>query len=184
MTTVNLDTAYLSIRSITIILTANMALVTLRPFGNVGIAQGQGNNVTSSLTSQQKTAMCNPNDKFVNDTESSICGIPPTPTNTTTTPPAANTTSTGTGTKILSPRTSKAPSDTQTIVKQSSLYEQGYTRGIADAKSVQSSFPASTTMRPDEVDCDSSIDPQASNEDYCSGYQHGFVDTNNELLGK
>jgi hypothetical protein len=90
MTTVNLHTAYLSIISITIILTANIALVTLRPFGNVGIAQGQGNNVTSSLTSQQKTAMCNPNDKFVNTTESRICGIPPTPTNTTTS--AANTT--------------------------------------------------------------------------------------------
>jgi hypothetical protein len=40
-------------------------------------------------------------------------------------------------------------------------------------------------MSPDDVDCDSSVDPQASNQDYCSGYQHGFADTNNnELSGK
>jgi hypothetical protein len=50
------------------------------------------------------------------------------------------------------------------------------------AKSVQSSFPASTTTSPNEVDSD--IDPQVSNEDYCSGYQHGFADTTNELLTK
>ena len=43
---------------------------------------------------------------------------------------------------------------------------------------------SSSTMTPDEVDCDSSIDPQTSNQRYCSGYQHGFADTiNNELLG-
>jgi hypothetical protein len=40
-------------------------------------------------------------------------------------------------------------------------------------------------MSPDDVDCNSDIDPQASNEEYCSGYQHGFADTNNnELSGK
>jgi hypothetical protein len=180
MTTVNLHTAYLSIIAITIIITTNMALITLRVFGNVGIAQGQGNNVTSSLTSQQKAAMCNPSDKFVNDTESSICGIPKTPTNTTTS--AANTT---TGIEALSPpETSIAPPDTPTIAKQSPLYEQGYAKGVADAKSQQSSFPASNTMSPDEVDCNSNIDPQVSIEEYCSGYQHGFADTNNPLLGK
>jgi hypothetical protein len=58
-----------------------------------GIAQGQGNNSTSpSLTREQKTAMCDPNDKFVNDTESSECGIPPTPRNVTASSGAANTT--------------------------------------------------------------------------------------------
>jgi hypothetical protein len=183
MTTVNLHTAYLSIIAITIIITANMALITLRVFGNIGIAQGQGNNVTSSLTSQQKAAMCNPSDKFVNDTESSICGIPKTPTNMTT---SAVKTTTGTEAPSPTPGTSIAPSDTTpTIPKQSPLYEQGYAKGVADAKSVQGSFPASsTTMSPDEVDCDSDIDPQASNEEYCSGYQHGFADTNDELLGK
>jgi hypothetical protein len=71
-------TVYMTIVSITVILAASILLVTLPEFGNSGIAQGQGNNMTSpSLTPQQKAAMCNPNDKFVNDTESSVCGIPP-----------------------------------------------------------------------------------------------------------
>ncbi len=38
------------------------------------------------LTPQQKAAFCNPNNprlKFVNSTESKICGIPATPTNAT-----------------------------------------------------------------------------------------------------
>jgi hypothetical protein len=69
-----------------------------------------------------------------------------------------------------------------TTANQSLLYEQGYAKGVADAKLVQSSSPASTTMSPDDVDCDSSIDPKASNADYCSGYQHGFADTNNNSL--
>jgi hypothetical protein len=55
------------------------------------------------------------------------------------------------------------------------LFTQGYAKGIADAKSL-SRFPASTTMLPEDVDCDSDIDPKASNADYCSGYQHGFAD--------
>ena len=45
----------------------------------------QGN--ISSLTPQQKAAMCNPSDTFVNDNESRICGVPPTPTNTTSSSP-------------------------------------------------------------------------------------------------
>ena len=90
---VSLHNAYLTILSITIILVASMVLVTLPEFENPGIAQGQGNNSTSpSLTRERKTAMCDPNDKFVNDTESSVCGIPPTPTNTTTSSEAPNTT--------------------------------------------------------------------------------------------
>jgi len=48
--------------------------------------------------------------------------------------------------------------------------EEDMQRGVSEAKSVQSSFPASTTTSPNEVDCDSNIDPQVSNEDYCSGY--------------
>jgi hypothetical protein len=83
----------LTILSITIILAASILLVALPEFGNSGIAQGQGSNMTSpSLTPEQKAAMCDPNDKFVNDTESSVCGIPPTPTNTTTSSEAPNTT--------------------------------------------------------------------------------------------
>ena len=75
--------------------------MTITEFGNFGVAQGQLSNSTSSslslsLTPQQKATMCNPNNpklKFVNSTESKICGIPSTPTNMTmTTTPTVNTT--------------------------------------------------------------------------------------------
>ena len=112
--------------------------------------------------------MCNPNNpklNFVNSTESKICGIPPTSTNTTT--PAANN-------NTALPTTGK---------QLGLLYNQGYTKGVADAKSVQITTPIGT-MKPDDVDCDSSIDPQASNEDYCSGYQHGYADTYNHEVNE
>ena len=90
---INLHIASLSIISITIILAASIVSVALTEFGNFRIAQGQGN-ITSSLTPEQKAAICNPNNpklNFVNTTESRICGIPPTPTNTTTSsPPTAS----------------------------------------------------------------------------------------------
>ncbi|MFL6398064.1 MAG: hypothetical protein ACJ72J_00590 [Nitrososphaeraceae archaeon] len=76
----------ISIISITIILAASILSVALTEFGNFRIAQGQGNNITSSLTPQQKAAICDPSNpklNFVNTTESKICGIPQTPTNTT-----------------------------------------------------------------------------------------------------
>jgi hypothetical protein len=96
MEMIGLHNMYLTIIYITIILAASMVLVTLPEFGNSAIAQGQGSNMTSpSLTPEQKAAMCDPNDKFVNDTESSVCGIPPTPTNTTTTSSEAANTTTG-----------------------------------------------------------------------------------------
>ena len=62
------------------------------------------------------------------------------------------------------------------------LYEQGYTKGVADAKSVQITTRPSGTIRPDDVDCDSDVDSKASNENYCSGYQHRYADTNNHEL--
>jgi hypothetical protein len=86
MAMVNLHIASLSIISITIILAASIVSVALAEFGNFGIAQSQGNNITSSLTPQQKAAICDPSNpklNFVNTTESRICGIPKTPTNTT-----------------------------------------------------------------------------------------------------
>jgi hypothetical protein len=49
---------------------------TLTGFGKLSIAQGQGDNSTSSLTPEQRAAMCAPGDKHVNTTESKICGIP------------------------------------------------------------------------------------------------------------
>jgi hypothetical protein len=78
--------------SINMILAASLATVSLTVFGNFHLAQAQGNNISSSsLTPQQKAAICDPGNpklNFVNTTESRICGIPQTPTNTT----AANTT--------------------------------------------------------------------------------------------
>jgi hypothetical protein len=82
MTIINVHRAYLITIVLTIIFAASIISVTLRPFG-VAQAQINNSNITSSLTSEQKAAMCNTSDKFVNDTESRICGIPPTPTNTT-----------------------------------------------------------------------------------------------------
>jgi hypothetical protein len=64
-------------------------------------------------------------------------------------------------------------------IDSSIFYKQGYAKGILDAKSYQKTFTASNAMRPEDVDCDSDIDPQTSNADYCSGYQHGFADENN-----
>jgi hypothetical protein len=145
MGTINLQNISLGIMSITTIIAASIvSVISITEFGNFGVAQGQLSNSTLSslsLTLQQKAAMCNPNNpklKFVNSTESKVCSIPPTPTNMTmTTTPAANTT-------------------TSTMGKQSPLYKQGYTKGVADAKSVQITTPPTGTMSPDDVDCDSS----------------------------
>ena len=189
MGTINRQNIFICIMSITTIICASIVLVILiTEFENVGSAQGQASNTTSSLTPQQKAAMCNPNNpklKFVNSTESKICGIPPTPTNNMATTLAANTTGRGTrtGTEIPLPSTSISPSNTPTMAKQlPSLYEQGYTKGVADAKSVQITTSPNGTMMQDDVDCDSDVDPKATNEDYCSGYQHGYADTNNHEL--
>lgn len=90
----------------------------------------------------------------------------------------------------LTPESAADTSPTTTITtitanKSSSQYKQGYTKGVEDGNLVQSNYRPSTIMSPMQVDCDSSIDPQMSNEEYCSGYQHGFADTNNnKVLGK
>ena len=164
-----IEKASLSVKCMSMIFAVTLASLTGFANFGIGIAQGQVNSTSSSLTAQQKAAMCNPNNpklNFVNSTESEICGIPPTPTNMTTTTPAAN-------------------NNNNNNTRTTSLYDQGYAKGVADAKSVKITTPPSGTMSPDDVDCDSSIDPQASNVDYCSGYQHGFADTyNNELVGK
>jgi hypothetical protein len=179
MITINLQNKSLRIISATIIIAASIVLViSITEFVNVSVAYGQGSNSTSSslppLIPQQKAAMCNPNNpkhKFVNSTESKICDIPPASTNTTTktTTPAANNDTTP-------PTTGK---------QLGLLYNQGYTKGVADAKSVRiTTSSTGTMMKPDDVDCDSSIDPQASNEDYCSGYQHGYADTYNHEVNE
>ena len=71
----------LSIIVISTVFAATMLALT--EFGNFGIAQGQVDNSTSSLTPEQKAAICDPNNPSsnlnpVNTTESKICGIPVT----------------------------------------------------------------------------------------------------------
>jgi hypothetical protein len=68
--------AFTSVLGMVIIILAAVIVGTLTEFGSLGIAQGQGN-----LTAEQKAAICNPSNpklKFVNETESRICGIPKT----------------------------------------------------------------------------------------------------------
>jgi hypothetical protein len=59
-------------------------------------------------------------------------------------------------------------------------YDRGYAQGVKDAKATT----PTSAMSPDNVDCDSDVDPQLSNRDYCSGYQHGYADENNMPLNK
>jgi|SRR5919197_4280442 hypothetical protein len=86
-----------SLGIISIIILAASVAIALTQFGIFGVAQGQVN--ITSLTPQQKAAICNPNNpklNVVNTTESKICGIPVTvkpPTNATS---AANNTTAGT----------------------------------------------------------------------------------------
>jgi hypothetical protein len=72
-------------------------IVAVTGFWSFRVAHGQGVNSTSSsvssLTPQQKAAICSPNNpklNFVNTTESRVCGIPKTVqsnmSNTTTSP--------------------------------------------------------------------------------------------------
>ena len=63
------------------------------------------------------------------------------------------------------------------------LFAQGYAKGVLDATTKQGTSH-SGIMHADDVDCDSDINPRASNEDYCSGYQHGFADIHNVLSNK
>jgi hypothetical protein len=76
----------------------------------------------------------------------------------------------------------RACSNKPSPMDSSTLFIQGYAKGVLDAKSHQKSFLTSNTMSPDDVDCDSDIDPQVSNADYCSAYQHGFADAINNAV--
>ena len=91
--------------AIIVILTAS-TVITLTDFGKFGVAQGQSNTTSPSLTPEQKAAICDPNNPSsrlnpVNTTESRICGIP-----VTVKPHPSNATSAGTET----PSGSLAPS--------------------------------------------------------------------------
>jgi hypothetical protein len=85
---INLQNISLGIVPITTIIAASIvSVIAITGFGNFGIAKGQVSNSTpsssSSLTPEQKDAICNPNNPAsklnpVNTTESKICGIPKT----------------------------------------------------------------------------------------------------------
>ena len=73
---------YLNIVSIISIIVASL-VVTVGELRIFGTAQGQGN-LTSSLTAEQKAAICDPSDTHINTTESKICGKPVTPSSNST----------------------------------------------------------------------------------------------------
>jgi hypothetical protein len=63
----------------------------------------------------------------------------------------------------------------------SSVFKQGYEKGVADAKLTTPTAGLTT----DNVDCESpsNLSGQASIQ-YCRGYEEGFVAENNALLHK
>jgi hypothetical protein len=90
------EKASLSLVLISIVLASTT--VTLGGFGVVGVAHGQSSATTasSSLTAEQRAAMCDPSNpklNFVNSTESKACGLPKSVksniSNTTTAGPEA-----------------------------------------------------------------------------------------------
>jgi hypothetical protein len=102
--TINLQNVSFGIISITTIISASIVLViTITELGNFGIAHGQIN--VTSLTPEQKAAICNPSNpklKVVNTTESKICGIP------VTVPPRSNSSNMTTGAQATPPPNNSA----------------------------------------------------------------------------
>ena len=80
-------------------------------FANVSQAR-----TTPMVTPQQKAAICHPNDKFVNTTESIICGVPKS------TPPINSTSSTTTtassSSSSLPPKQKQLPKPTLAVQQQ------------------------------------------------------------------
>ncbi len=70
---------------------------------------------------------------------------------------------------------------TPALAKKSDLYEQGFARGVSDAN--RNPTPT-TSMTSNDVDCDNDNEPIFDEAEFCSGYQHGYADQNNKLLGK
>jgi hypothetical protein len=97
----------------TIVILAVSIVVALTDFGIFGIAQGQAND--TSLTPEQKDAICNPNNPAsklnpVNTTESRICGIPKTLNSTSSTTPDNTTTGAETPSEVPTPSPSSPSS--------------------------------------------------------------------------
>ena len=71
--------------------------------------------------------------------------------------------------------------DSGSSSSSSSLYKQGFARGISDANR---NPPPTSTMSPNDVDCQNDEEPIFDEQDFCSGYQHGYASQNNKLLGR
>ena len=74
---------------VVVVAAAAAATITIHAVGLLNVAQGQAGGGNITLTPAQKAAMCDPNNpslKFVNTTESHICGLPKSasPNSTTT----------------------------------------------------------------------------------------------------
>jgi hypothetical protein len=66
-------------------------------------------------------------------------------------------------------------------VTSSSLYKQGYQKGVSDAKLLT----PTTELTTDNVDCESPRNMSGQDSiQYCRGYEDGFVAENNVLLHK
>jgi len=72
----------LTVVSVAVILVASLAVIEFGIAQWQGQGQGQGN--LTSLTPEQKNAICSSVGSHVNSTESKICGIPTTPASNTT----------------------------------------------------------------------------------------------------
>lgn len=81
-------------------------------FANVSQAQ-----TTPMVTPQQKAAICHPNDKFVNTTESIICGVPKStpPINSTS---SSTTTTASSSSSSLPPKQKQLPKPTLAVQQQ------------------------------------------------------------------
>jgi hypothetical protein len=57
----------------------------------------------------------------------------------------------------------------------SDLYNKGFAKGIqlADAN-FRCCGPESSHVNPNDLDCDSDVDPLEANEQYCDGVNHGY----------
>jgi hypothetical protein len=103
----------MSLSFVTIVSFLTATIVALTDFGIFGIAQGQAND--TSLTPEQKDAICNPNNPAsklnpVNTTESRICGIPKTLNSTSSTTPDNTTTGAETPSEVPTPSPSSPSS--------------------------------------------------------------------------
>ena len=71
------------------------------------------------------------------------------------------------------------------LAKKSDLYEQGFAKGVVLAdKDFKAVGPETNHVKASDLDCDSDVDPQESNPDFCNGVNDGYAHEANMLSGK